>query len=186
MRHVRRNRRRRDGADDDRHDRVDRGDGVNDRAAPDISSHGRHDHARRPRIDGTHPRRHHDRSAGAATARRSSAFSAGDTHVDVTIAEDNLTTATSCRCCRSPCSSRSSTAARRSATSHGPRHHRPPGSDPEDGDLIYYAPWGNLGFYYNTAGIGFSDHVIHLGTYNATPDELTALEDGDVTVDIAP
>ena len=43
-----------------------------------------------------------------------------------------------------------------------------PGSDPEDGDLIYYAPWGNLGFYYNAAGIGFSDDVIHLGTYNAT------------------
>jgi hypothetical protein len=22
-----------------------------------------------------------------------------------------------------------------------------PGSDPEDGDLIYFVPWGNLGFY---------------------------------------
>ena len=32
-----------------------------------------------------------------------------------------------------------------------------PGSDPEDGDLIYYTPWGNLGFYYNAAGIGYSD-----------------------------
>ena len=60
------------------------------------------------------------------------------------------------------------------------------GSDPEDGDLIYYAPWGNLGFYYNAAGIGFYDDVIHLGTYNATPEQLTALEGSDVTVDIAP
>ncbi|MBB5783356.1 cyclophilin-like fold protein [Nonomuraea jabiensis] len=37
-----------------------------------------------------------------------------------------------------------------------------PGSDPEDGDLIYLVPWGNLGFYYNTDGIGHSDQVIHL------------------------
>lgn len=29
------------------------------------------------------------------------------------------------------------------------------GSDPEDGHLIYFVPWGNLGFYYNAAGIDF-------------------------------
>ena len=40
-----------------------------------------------------------------------------------------------------------------------------PGSDPENGDLIYYAPWGNLGFYYDAAGIGFSrDTVISAAT----------------------
>ena len=59
-----------------------------------------------------------------------------------------------------------------------------PGSDPEDGDLIYYAPWGNLGFYYNAAGIGFSDDVIHIGTYNATPEQLAQLEGSDVSVDV--
>ncbi len=26
--------------------------------------------------------------------------------------------------------------------------------DPENGDLIYFASWGNLGFYYNAEGIG--------------------------------
>ncbi|MGH9259471.1 MAG: cyclophilin-like fold protein [Acidimicrobiales bacterium] len=57
-----------------------------------------------------------------------------------------------------------------------------PGHDPEDGDLIYFAPWGNLGFYYNTEGIGHDDQVIHLGTYNATPGQLAGLEAGDVTV----
>ena len=57
------------------------------------------------------------------------------------------------------------------------------GSDPEDGDLIYYAPWGNLGFYYNTEGIGFDDNVIHLGTYEATTEQLAGLE-GDVRIDI--
>ena len=58
-----------------------------------------------------------------------------------------------------------------------------PGSDPEDGDLIYFVPWGNLGFYYDTAGIGYSDQTLHLGVYDASLDELEALE-GDVTVEI--
>ena len=31
------------------------------------------------------------------------------------------------------------------------------GHDPENGDLIYYVPWGNLGFYYNAAGIEFDE-----------------------------
>jgi hypothetical protein len=54
----------------------------------------------------------------------------------------------------------------------------------EDGDLIYDTPWGNLGLYYNTAGIGFDDNVIHLGTYESTPEQLTELE-GTVTIDLA-
>jgi len=33
----------------------------------------------------------------------------------------------------------------------------------------------------NTAGIGFSDDVIHLGSFDATPDQLTNLEGRDVT-----
>ncbi|MEU0484418.1 cyclophilin-like fold protein [Streptosporangium sp. NPDC006013] len=60
-----------------------------------------------------------------------------------------------------------------------------PESDPEDGDLIYFAPWGNLGFYYNTDGIGHSDQVIHLGTYQATVEQLITLQGGDVTVTFA-
>jgi len=59
-----------------------------------------------------------------------------------------------------------------------------PGFDPEDGDLIYFAPWGNFGFYYNTDGIGYSDQVIHLGTYSASIEQLTRLEDANVTVEI--
>ena len=61
------------------------------------------------------------------------------------------------------------------------RHRGSPGSDPENGDLIYFVPWGNLGFYYNAEGIGYSDDTINLGTYDATLDELTQLE-GEVTV----
>ena len=59
-----------------------------------------------------------------------------------------------------------------------------PGHDPEDGDLIYFAPWGNLGFYYNTEGIGHDDRVIQLGTYSATSEELGGLETGDVTITV--
>ncbi|GII05311.1 cyclophilin-like fold protein [Planobispora takensis] len=49
-----------------------------------------------------------------------------------------------------------------------------PGSDPEDGDLIY-----------NAAGIGHSDQVVHLGDYQATLERLTELQGGDVTVTLA-
>ena len=60
-----------------------------------------------------------------------------------------------------------------------------PGSDPEDGDLIYFIPWGNLGFYYNAQGIGYSAQTLHIGTYEASLDQLEALE-GTVIIDIVP
>jgi hypothetical protein len=63
------------------------------------------------------------------------------------------------------------------------RHRGSPGSDPESGDLIYFVPWGNLGFYYNAEGIGYSDDTIHLGTYDASLDQLKRLE-GEVTVEV--
>jgi hypothetical protein len=63
------------------------------------------------------------------------------------------------------------------------RYRGSPGSDPESGDLIYFVPWGNLGFYYNAEGIGYSDDTIHLGTYDASLDQLERLE-GEVTVEV--
>jgi hypothetical protein len=59
-----------------------------------------------------------------------------------------------------------------------------PGSDPENGDLIYFVPWGNIGFYYNTSGIGYSDQTIHIGTYDATLEQLEQLTSGPVTAEI--
>ncbi|MBL7497747.1 hypothetical protein I6A84_20190 [Frankia sp. CNm7] len=59
-----------------------------------------------------------------------------------------------------------------------------PGSDPEDGDLIYYIPWGNLGFYYNTAGVGYSAQTVHLGTYDASLEQLELLEGEGITVEV--
>jgi hypothetical protein len=59
-----------------------------------------------------------------------------------------------------------------------------PGSDPENGDLIYFTSWGNLGFYYNADGIDYSDATLHIGTYNATEEQLSLLEGGNVTIEI--
>ena len=63
------------------------------------------------------------------------------------------------------------------------RHRGSPGSDPKSGGLIYFVPWGNLGFYYNAEGIGYSDDTIHLGTFDAALAQLEGLE-GEVTVDV--
>jgi len=60
-----------------------------------------------------------------------------------------------------------------------------PGSDPENGDLIYFVPWGNLGFYYNAEGIGYSDQTLHIGTYEASPEQLEELE-GTVSIEVVP
>ncbi|WP_236558866.1 cyclophilin-like fold protein [Arthrobacter sp. 9V] len=65
------------------------------------------------------------------------------------------------------------------------RHEGSPGSDPEDGDLIYFVPWGNLGFYYDASGIGFSDQTIHLGRYDASREELSRFDGQEVRVEVS-
>ncbi|WP_133799617.1 cyclophilin-like fold protein [Kribbella caucasensis] len=59
-----------------------------------------------------------------------------------------------------------------------------PGSEPRNGDFSYYAPWGDIIFYYNAHG-GYSDQVPRLGTYQATRDQLEALEGSSVTIQVA-
>ena len=58
------------------------------------------------------------------------------------------------------------------------------GTEPENDDLIYYAPWGNLGFYYNADGVQYSDQVIHIGDYTATLEQPERLQNGEVTVEL--
>ena len=58
-----------------------------------------------------------------------------------------------------------------------------PGFDPSDGDLIYYTPWGNLGFYYNADGIHYSDATLEIGTYDASAEQLALLE-GSVRIEV--
>jgi hypothetical protein len=112
-------------------------------------------------------------------------FSAGETSVEVTIYQDNP--AVRDFLSMLPLTLTLEEFAGREKIAYLPRelaHAGSPGSDPEDGDLIYYVPWGNLGFYYNTAGIGYSDQTIHLGTYDASLDQLEQLEGQDVIVEV--
>ena len=109
-------------------------------------------------------------------------FSRGDVSVDVTIGEDNPTSRDFLS--RLPATITIEEFAGREKISYlKPELDTTdsPGSDPEDGHLIYFVPWGNLGFYYNAEGIDYSDDTIHLGTYEATREKLAQLE-GEVTV----
>jgi len=111
-------------------------------------------------------------------------FSTGEASVDVTISADNA--ATRDFLSMLPLTLSFSDFAGREKVADLPRGldtEGVPGSDPENGDLISYVPWSNLGFYYNAVGIGFDDSVIHLGTYSASVDRLEALERGPVTIE---
>jgi hypothetical protein len=112
-------------------------------------------------------------------------FTSANTSVDVTIGEDSP--ATRDFLSMLPLTIGLEEYAGREKISYLPRelnHEGSPGSDPEDGDLIYFTPWGNLGFYYNTSGIEYSDQTLHIGTYNASLEQLTQLEGDNVTVQI--
>lgn len=112
-------------------------------------------------------------------------FTAGSTSVDLTIGEDNPTARDFLSML--PLTMTLEEFNGREKIGYFSRelvHDGSPGSDPEDGDLIYYVPWGNIGFYYNTSGIGYSDQTIHIGTYDATQEQLEALERGPVAVEI--
>ncbi|MDI9917368.1 cyclophilin-like fold protein [Rhodococcus sp. IEGM 1379] len=112
-------------------------------------------------------------------------FTSGDTAVDVTIESDNPTTRDFLAML--PLTLSVEEFAGREKVSRLPREletDRSPGSDPENGDLIYYAPWGSLGFYYDADGIGYADQTIHLGTYDAAAAQLSRLEGGNVTAEV--
>src|SRR5688500_13888569 len=82
-------------------------------------------------------------------------FSGNDVHVDVTIRSDHPTSRHFVSML--PLRLKLEDLADKEKISYLPRKLRikgSPGSDPEDGDLIDYAPWGNLGFYYDASGIG--------------------------------
>ncbi len=112
-------------------------------------------------------------------------FSAGSTSVEVTIGEDNP--AVRDFLSMLPLTLTLEEFAGREKIAYPPRelaHAGSPGSDPEDGDLIYYVAWGNLGFYYNAAGIDYSDQTIHFGTYDASLEQLEQLEGPNVSVEV--
>ena len=80
-------------------------------------------------------------------------FSAGSTSVDLTIGEDNPTVRDFLSLL--PLTMTPEEYAGREEIGYFDRRletEESPGSDPEDGDVIYFIPWGNIGFNYNTAG----------------------------------
>jgi hypothetical protein len=60
------------------------------------------------------------------------------------------------------------------------------GRAPANGDLIYFVPWGNLGFFYNIArrDASFDDRVIPIGKVETGYERLNELETGPVTVEV--
>jgi hypothetical protein len=62
------------------------------------------------------------------------------------------------------------------------------GSAPANGDLFYFVPWGNLGFFYNAArrDVSFDDRVIPIGTVQTGFERLNELESGPVRVELIP
>ena len=57
----------------------------------------------------------------------------------------------------------------------------PSGYDPKIGDLCYYAPWGNICFFYQD--FGYSNGLIKLGTLESGIEEL-AKEEGEFSIRI--
>ena len=55
-------------------------------------------------------------------------------------------------------------------------------SPPDNGDLIYFVPWGNLGFFYNAdrRDTSFDDRVIPIGTLVSVQENLHNLETGPI------
>ncbi|ELT47451.1 cyclophilin-like fold protein [Brucella intermedia] len=113
-------------------------------------------------------------------------FAVGETSVDVTIGQDNPTVRDLLS--RLPLTMKLEEYVGREKIAYvSPKLETEgsPGSDPEDGDLIYFAPWGNIGFYYDTSGVGYSDQTIHIGKYKASLSDLEKLEGKSVRVELA-
>lgn len=114
-------------------------------------------------------------------------FSAGSASLDVTIDEDNPATRDFLSLLPLTLTLEEFAGREKIADLPRPlRHEGSPGSNPEDGHLIYFVPWGNLGFYYNASGINFSEQTIHMGSYNATPEQLAHSEGKEVRVEVSP
>lgn len=57
----------------------------------------------------------------------------------------------------------------------------PAGTDARAGDLTYYAPWGNLAFFYRKGG--YASGLVHLGQVEGSVEGLSKQGDGVVTIE---
>ncbi len=60
------------------------------------------------------------------------------------------------------------------------------GSPPANGDLIYFVPWGNIGFFYDAErrDASYDEQVIPIGTVVSGQERLDDLETGPVCVQL--
>jgi len=59
----------------------------------------------------------------------------------------------------------------------------PAGHDPSVGDIIYYAPWGNIAIFYRD--FGYSKGLVHLATLDGSAETFRASEALEVTIERA-
>ncbi|MGP9724463.1 cyclophilin-like fold protein [Corynebacterium sp. AOP40-9SA-29] len=110
---------------------------------------------------------------------------AGDTEVEVTITED--TPAARDFLSMLPLTLDFEEYAGNEKISYLPRELDYEGTETQilnQGDFLYFIPWGNVGFWYTEDQSNSPDVSLVLGTYEATLEELEQLESGDVTVDV--
>ncbi|MFC9220575.1 cyclophilin-like fold protein [Streptomyces hygroscopicus] len=120
-----------------------------------------------------------DSDEAAGTVR----FTAGDTSVDVTM-EDNP--AARDFLSMLPLTLAFKDFAGNEKISYLPReldHDDTEGSILNQGDFLYYIPWGNVGFWYTTDSSTHAEDSLVLGRFDATPGELEQLAGRDVTVE---
>jgi hypothetical protein len=58
----------------------------------------------------------------------------------------------------------------------------PPGTDPDVGDIAYYAPWGNLALFYRD--FEYSEGLVRLGVIHGGTDVLRAPGPVNATVEL--
>lgn len=58
----------------------------------------------------------------------------------------------------------------------------PNGYAGRSGDLTYYAPWGNLAFFYKDSKVGYANGLVYLGKLDALPPELLKKQSFKMTI----
>ncbi|MFV9458569.1 cyclophilin-like fold protein [Rhodococcus sp. NM-2] len=127
-----------------------------------------------------------DTTASHDAVRTTVRFTAGDTSIHVTMADNP---AAQDFLSMLPLTLEFEDFAGNEKISYLPReldHEETEGSILNQGDFLYYIPWGNVGFWYTTdPGTHAADSVV-LGSYAASLDDLQYLEGRDVTVEALP
>lgn len=58
----------------------------------------------------------------------------------------------------------------------------PKGYAGKSGDLTYFAPWGNLAFFYKDSDVGYANGLIFLGKMDALPNDFSQKDELNVLI----